>query len=222
MYPFHSRRVDEDLEFRQRQRHVGDSGGSQFEGDVGLDVARLVQLVVVGAQGSVDHLHIAANDAVVIQVGHLIQLGGKLFVQLGFCLGVLLAGRILALLEQGKQQLGDIRVTGQGLFNIGLAEGDAGLTHVFGIGAQHRHLAAGETRPQYQPVEAVIFQLLVPDGSKRLLEALLALGQIKGLLAVQQHGEVEDPEQIAPRCANLIRGLADHPQSHVLQHRQHV
>lgn len=39
---------------------------------------------------------------------------------------------------------------------------------------------------------------------------------------MQQHGEVEDPEQIATRSANLIRSLADHPQSHVLQHRQHI
>ncbi len=222
VHPFHPRRVDEDLELRQRQRHVGDAGGGQLEGDVGLDVARLVQLVVVGAQGGVDHLHIAADDAIVVQVGNLIELGGELLVQLGLYLGVLLAGRIQALFEQGEQQLGDIRVAGQGLFDIGLAEGDAGLTHVFGIGAQHGYLTTGEAGAQHQPVEAVIFQLLVPDGRKSLLEALLALLQIERLLPMQQHGEVEDPEDVARRGAHLIRGFADDPQPHVFQHGQDV
>ncbi len=196
MHPFHSRRVDEDLEFGQRQRHVGNAGRCQLEGDIGLDLPSLVQLVVVGAQGGVDHLHKAADDAIVVQVRDLIQFGRQLIMELGLYLGILLASRIEALLEQGKQQLGDVRITGKRLFDIGLAEGDTGLAHVFCIGTQHRNLTTREAGPQYQTVEAVIFQPLVPDGGEGFLEALLALLQIKGLFTAQQHGEVEDPEYI--------------------------
>ncbi|MNG72860.1 hypothetical protein D3C79_312940 [compost metagenome] len=222
MHPFHPRRVDEDLEFRQRQRHVGDAGGGQLEGDVGLGLTLLIRLVVVGAQGGVDHLHVAADDAIVVQVRHLIQLGGELLVQLGLGLGILLARGVEALLEQGEQQLCDVGITGQGLLDIGLAEGDAGLAHVFRIGAQHRDLTTGEAGPQHQTVEAVIFQGLVPDGGEGLLEALLALGQIEWLIAAQQHGEVEDPEDLATRGAHLIGRLTDDAQPHVFQHGQDV
>ncbi len=92
--------------------------------------------------------------------------------------------------------MGDVRITGKRLFDIGLAEGDTGLAHVFCIGTQHRNLTTREAGPQYQTVEAVIFQPLVPDGGEGFLEALLALLQIKGLFTAQQHGEVEDPEYI--------------------------
>ena len=142
--------------------------------------------------------------------------------QLGLHLGILLDGRIQALFEQSEQQLGDVRITGQGLLDIGLAEGDAGLAHVFGIGPQHGYLTTGEAGPQHQTVEAVIFQGLVPDGGEGLLEALLALLQIERLLTAQQHGEIEDPEHLAGGGPYLIRGLADDAQPHVFQHGQDV
>ncbi len=55
--------------------------------------------------------------------------------------------------------------TGQHLLHVGLAEGGAGLAQVFGVGAQHHHLAPGEPGAQHQLVESVAFQRLRRPGT---------------------------------------------------------
>ena len=57
--------------------------------------------------------------------------------------------------EQLHQLAGDDRVGGQGVLDVALAEGGAGLALVLGVGPQHRDLAAGQTGQQDEAVEAV-------------------------------------------------------------------
>ena len=81
VYPFHPGGIYKDFKFWQRQRHITDRLRSQLEGHIFLVIAIRRRLIEVGAQGRFNHFHITANNAVVIQIGHLVQLFHQLLVQ---------------------------------------------------------------------------------------------------------------------------------------------
>ena len=68
-------------------------------------------------------------------------------------------------------QAGDRRIGAERALHVVLAEGDAGLPQVLGVGAQDRDLAPGKPRPQHQPVQPVALQRAGPQLVDRLDKA---------------------------------------------------
>jgi hypothetical protein len=68
-----ARRVDEDLELRPRLRQVGDRLRVELERQVRLAVRVGARWEVVGAQGGLDQGQVGAQDAVLVEAGHLVE-----------------------------------------------------------------------------------------------------------------------------------------------------
>ena len=211
------RRVDPDLHQRAGQRQFLDGEGIELEGDVAL--ALLEEIRALSGEHEIEE---PAQDAVLVQIGHLVErLGYDLLDGLGHL------GRIgLALgVEQCPKQLihlaRDVGVAGQRLLHINQAEGDSRLAHVFGIGAQHADLAPVEPRAQHQFVESVVVHVAGENLGIGLVKDVLDrrdidLGPVGGL-----HAEIVQPD-VGPDPGRLkLEGhLGQHPQAHVLQRRQ--
>ena len=90
----HRRRVDVDLEQRGRLGDRGDVGGAQLErGDGAVGVER------VRAQRRVDQAELVAQDAVVVERGHRVEVGDDLLAQRRLGVLVALPRRVEAQLE---------------------------------------------------------------------------------------------------------------------------
>ncbi len=73
VHAFHARAVNEDFAIRTRLGQIRHPRRIQFEADAVWVLAVLVGLVIVGAQGRIDHIDEAAQDAVFVQAGHAIH-----------------------------------------------------------------------------------------------------------------------------------------------------
>ena len=183
-------------------------------------------LPVVGAQGAAHGVEEAPQDAVLVEGRHAFQRAGDL----GFeRLELLLAGigrrlaqrRIEARQEEIDHQSRDRRIGRQHALHVVLAEGDAGLPQILGVGAQDRDLAPGQPGAQHQPIEPVAFQRARPYLVERLGEARACVGEIDRRLVggldaqhLQRHRLVARLEQ--------ERRLAQHAQPEVFRQRQDV
>ncbi len=174
MHTFDSRRVHEDLEHRQRQRHIRNICGPELEADIGFGVAVCIRLVIVGAQGCLDQIKEQAQHPVLTEVIHLVQTGVELQLQL------LLGGSALALAlialgietdtEKFQQGLGQRDMINKRRCNKGLAVRDSDLAHIARVRTQRGDLAPVEIGRQHQPVEAVILRLSVPDPLEQIFK----------------------------------------------------
>ena len=80
--------------------------------------------------------------------------------------------------KRSTSQPGDRRIGAERALHVVLAEGDAGLAQVLGVGAQDRDLAPGEPGAQHQPVQPVALQRAGPQLVERLGEARPDRGEI--------------------------------------------
>jgi hypothetical protein len=86
--------------------------------------------------------------------------------------------RIEARLEQVDHAARDRRIGDKRALHIVLAERNAGLAQVLGIGAQQCHLAPGQAPPPAPAVQAVVLQRARPQMLERLDEARPDRGEI--------------------------------------------
>ena len=133
------------------------------------------------------------------------------------------AVRIEARAEQLDQQARDVGVRGERGLDERLRQREADLPHVLRVRAQHDDLFGGNARGDDQPVEVVALDFAAEDAAERILEHLVQrvdlhvdAGQ-RRLDAEVVHGDRRHPLRRDP-----VRMLVEHPQAHVLEHRQAV
>ena len=125
--------------------------------------------------------------------------------------------------EQVDQLPGQVRVVGQGLFHIGLAELLPGLQPELAVGAQYGDLTPGQPGNGDEPVEAVVLDLAGPDFREAILEGVLHVDGVQLDPALAEHAEIVNPVALlAAGGRDSIGGLLDHLEAHVLEHRQNV
>ena len=144
MHALHGRRIDEDFAPGARRRQVVQPGAVEFHGEIRLGRAVLVFLPEAGAQHRVYHILEAANDAVVVQRGNVLQRRVDLLFD-----GVHRPGAVAGIrgivpgMKQCRQQAGDIGISHQRLLHIGQAEGHRRLAQELARGPQDGDVAPG-------------------------------------------------------------------------------
>src|SRR5262249_35492284 len=137
MHRLDARAVDGYLDQRARQRQLVERARIELEGEERLPLILCSALEEIGAQRRLDDVEVAAQDAVLVEVGAPVEAALDLRDDRGSPLiRTLLVGRIEQGAEQLDQHAGDRRVARQRLLHIGLAEGDGGLAQILAVGAQ--------------------------------------------------------------------------------------
>ncbi len=149
---FHPRRIHEHFHVHARQRQFLDALAVQLHRHVPLRLSIRERLEKIGAQGAVHEIEVAAQDTVFVGIGDAVQgrvdvLADALNLR-GSCLHFRrrVERRVEGGEEQIHQQAPEFRMGGEGVFDIGLAEGESGLAQVLRISAQDRHFTPGEVR----------------------------------------------------------------------------
>ena len=220
VHAFHTRAVDPDFKHRARLRQEGNQLGFQLEGHIGLELAVGILLPEVGAAGSQNHGQEAVQDAVFIQVGHIVQ---QLFhfSQQHVGAGVVGIHRVQAGHKQRHQTTGDFRIVGHALFQIVLAEGEAALTQILGQCTHQRDFTPVQAGNQRQTVEAVVFATLGKHLGQQLLEVFLY--RFAGHLfeeGTHVQAKVADPYRRTVFTLDTVRMLVTYLDAHVFQNRQ--
>ena len=226
VHAFDARAVDEDLELRHRSRDVRDQARAELEAEVVLGLAVGTVLEEVGAQGGLDQVQVAPQDAVLVEHRNVVQRGEDgLFEPLLFVFQILggqLARQVETGAEQAHQLLGDIGMVHQGRRDIAQVEAQADLLEVARVGAQQRHVAPGHRGGQHQAVEAVVLGRALDDADEGILQGLVELLDIDIDAFGGGEGEVVNPELAAIGAAQLVGEFAKHAQAEVLQDRQDI
>ncbi len=114
---------------------------------------------------------------------------------------------------------------GQGLFHIDLGIGNTHLAQTTAIGAQDQNLAPIQTTPRDQGIEAVAFDLAAPNAGKGVFELFLDCRDIDVAAVARFQTEVVDHQHlgaVAVVAADFVRDFVDHPEAHMLEHRQGI
>ena len=176
--PFDAGRIDEDLVERPRQRQAFHLGAFELERDGLARQPVALELEEVGADRRLDEVDEAAQDAVVVEAGDVLQLlldGGA---DRGFGRGALrlvLDPRIEARIEQLDESRGDGAVPGEGLGEIILRVGDLDLAQVAAERPHHGDVAPAEPRLEDEAVEGVRLGEAPEQGEQRRLDQILDL-----------------------------------------------
>ena len=224
---FHARAVDENLDQRPGRRQLVEGAAVDLEGDPFLGPAVRRGLPVVGAQRAVERVEEAPQDAVLVERRHRLERGGELVLEridalLARVRRGLAQGGIEARHEEVGHQAGDRRVGAERALHVILAEGDAGLPQVLGVGAQDRDLAPGKPRPQHQPVQPVAFQRACPQFVDRLDKARSDAGEIDRRLVDGLDAQHLQGHGLAAGRVQQERHFAQHPEPEMLGRRQDV
>ena len=226
------RAVDEDLELRARRGEVGDRARVELQRDVAVELGAVTPLlVVVRAQPGPDDPEEGPDDPVVVQAGDVVE---GVEHALGDLVGLLGAGgvggpAVAVGVEAGPPQrdqvAGHAGVRDQGVLEVVLRVGGAGLPEVLRDGAQDDDLAPGQVRGQDELVEPVGLGTAVPDrgdGSlEQLAEAVVRAGVPERPLG-HAEAEVVDVQGGAVGPLDLERLLVDDLDAHVGEDRQDV
>ena len=224
MHALDARRIDEDLVERARQRQPVDPGAVELEGDGLARLSVRADLEEVCAQGGIDQVDEAAQDAVVVEAGD----GVEGLLDLGMFLGhalLALAGwhaRVELGREIGEEARRDVGMAGQRVGDIALGIGCAGLAQIAAEGPQQGGLTPAEAGDQHELVEPVGFRETTElrhqcrfDGRIEMLDIDLAV-----VGALQRHIMEPDPDRVAIALRHDVVGpLVDDAEAHVLQHR---
>ncbi len=242
MHAFDPWTVDEDLEFRARQRQIRDLAGIELEGDVALGLARGVRLIEVGSQSGLHEIHIRAQNAVFIEARDFVEIGADLrdqlvgvalaafgdgFVggagRLGAVAGGLAGGRRVEMgFEEANEVASDGGVGPQRALHVRLAERHAGLQKVAAIGPQYRDLAGVEAGAEQEAIETVVLDFTAPGGGESVLEVCFQARVIDVETLAVLELEILDPRGAAFRPHEFVGALGDDPEAEVLQHGQQV
>ena len=139
MHAFHPRRVDPDLEHRLRLGQARHLRRIELERQVRLRLSVAAPVEMIGAHRRVDHAEELPQDAVFVEIRHLVERG---FDFREHALGALVAHlaiflcRIEAHEEQFEKLARDRRIAGERAFDIRIAEGRSDLPQILRIRAQ--------------------------------------------------------------------------------------
>ncbi|MDT4823321.1 hypothetical protein FQZ97_565440 [compost metagenome] len=226
MHAFHARAIDEDLELGHRPRDIRNQARAELEAEIGLVLPGGVGLVEVGAQGGLDQVQVAPQDAVFVEHRDIVQLAEdgvlELLLLVFQVIGRQLARQVEAGLEQAHQLLGDVGVVEQGAGDVGQVEAQADLLQVARIGTQQGHIAPGHRGGQHQAVEGVVLGMAADDMHEGVLQGVVELLDIDVIAQGAGEGEVVDPVLAAVLARQAIGELTEHAQAEVFQDRQHV
>ena len=226
VYALDARAVDEDFELGHWSRNVGNRAGVELEAEVWLGLTTGIGLIEVGAQGGLDQIQIAPEDAVLVEHRDIVQRGENGLLQLlllGFqVVAGELAGQVETGLEQTHQLAGDVGMVDQRAGDVAVIEAQTDLLEVTGIGPQHRHITPRQTGGQHQTVEGIVLGIAVDDVHEGILQGLVEHLNIRHLGAGIGEGEIVNPELAAILAAQAVGELAQHPQAEVFQNRQHI
>ena len=251
VHPLEPGRVDEDLETRPRLRHLVHARRVDLEGEARPVAAVRRALVVVGAKGPVDELEVRAEDPVLVEARDRLEapedplrdrvrggvVGGRRAApRRGLVRGrgstgqlrprprPTRPGRVEAGVEEAHKLAHEPRVAAQGVLHIGLAEAEADLPQVPGVGPEHGDLAPVEAGRECEAVEAVVLRLPRPHPGEAPLERPAHRGEVRraGAGPLPEPEVVEPHRRARPGAAKLARVLVLHPQAHVLEHREGV
>ena len=216
VHPFDTRGIDPYLEQRFGLGHTRHLARLELQRQIGLVPANCGFLPQVGACGCGDGSEELAQYPVVIQAGNICKTGFDALAQaLLRRLPILSQARIETGIEEGHDGLGNRCVPVQGSFNVGLAEGEAELLEVTGVGAQHADGPRIEIGGEHQFVQVVAFHVATPGQRKQRLESLLDTRQLGICTHLQAH--VVNPQGVA---ANPVGVLVQHPRSQPFEHGQ--
>ena len=212
----HLGRVDVDLVQRRRLRHRGHVGGAQLEGGRGAAV-----LEGARAQRRVDQRQLVAQDAVVVERDHRLEVGEDLVAQAALGGLVALARGVEAGLEVAHELGRQGGVGHQHVVLVALGEARAHALAVLAVGAQDRELAAVQARGDDEPVERVALGVAAPDGRDHLGHAGPARLDVQRRAVGAEDAELLHPDLVL--LAGQARGeLLQHPQPEVLEHRHRL
>jgi hypothetical protein len=96
------------------------------------------------------------------------------------------------------------------------------LQDVFAVGPEHGDVGGGETRRQYQPVEAVVLDAAGPGLLERDLEGFPDRVDVDGMAVGDPHAEVVHGEDGTAGRFDAMRLLVEDLEAHVLEDRQGV
>ena len=226
VHTFDAWRVHEDFKLRHGLRQLRDRMRVELEAEVRLVLAVGVGLVEVGAQGRLDQVQVATQDAVFVEHLNVVQgRKNRLFQALLLVFQVVageLARQVETGLEQPGQLAGDVGVVVQGAGDVTQVEAQADLLQVTGVGTQQCHVAPRQAGSQYQAVERIVFSVAVHDVHKRILQGVVELLDVQVHAFGGDEREVMDPELTAIGMTQTVRELTQHTQAEVFQDRQHV
>ena len=224
MHAFHFRRIDENLHQRPRRGQLIQFLRIQLDGDIGFGIAVLVRLEEIRAQGAVEDVAQAADDAVVVEDRHVVQrcIDARMD-RFGGLFAALLFG-IVADGEEFDQEIGDVRIPEQRRLDIVLAEIESGLAQIFRRRAQDRHVAPRQACRDDELVQPVAFGRTGHDRLERIFQRRLLARQIGGAVVGAFHQEIEHRRVAAPAVACFQRDrigiFGDHAEAKVFEHRQ--
>src|SRR6185437_8317404 len=165
------------LDERPRRRQQIDLEARQLDRQIGLRLARRRALIVVGAQALAHEQQKAAQDAVFVEIGNVVE---ALLDRRDDAFDVRdvtrpaiprLRRRVELPLEQRDEKPGYGGMGRQRVFHIRLAEGAACLAQDLGIETQDDDLVPRQPGGEDEAVEAVIFHLAGRYAAQRVFEA---------------------------------------------------
>ena len=145
MYAFHTRRIDENLIQRTRQRHAIELAAIEFDDDGGLCLSVVVDLIKIGADRRLHCIDEAPQNSVLVQALDFLQSGFDLRQRRGFALRALLhrdfEPRIEPQMEQRHDPARDRGMLAQRRPHVVLRERHADLPQETRHRADQRHIA---------------------------------------------------------------------------------
>lgn len=198
MYAFKAWAVDENLELRYRSGNVRNESRTELEAEVGFGLAVGSALEKVAAQGGLDQVQIAPQDAVLVEYRHIVERSENRLLQLMLLVlqvfGRQLARQIKARTEQTHQLAGNLGMIDQRGGDIAEIEAQANLLEIARIGTQQGHLAPWHRSAQDQAVEGIVFRLTSHDMHEGILQGVVELLDIRLHAFGGDKGEIMNPE----------------------------
>ncbi|CRM91320.1 hypothetical protein [Pseudomonas sp. 22 E 5] len=226
VHAFNSWRVHKDFKLRHRLGQLGDGTRVELEAEVRLVLAVGVGLIEVGAQGGLDQVQVAPQDAVLVEHLNVVQGAEDRLLQALLLVFQVIGGELARQVETGLEQpgqlAGDVGVVVQGAGDVTEVEAQADLLEVTRIGTQQRDVAPWQAGGEYQAVERIVLGIAMHDMHERVLQGVVELLDIQVHAFGGDERKVMDPELAAIGVAQAIRELAQHAQTEVFQDRQHV
>ena len=220
MNAFDQRRINKDFPHRLR------FGQSRYALRVDLDrVVRLrgivLALEIIAAHGGENGGEELAQDAVIVQIGHVVQrLQDLRFKRTGLCRVVEVALRVKASEEEFEQLAGDAGMGCQRLFNVGLAECETGLPQILGIGTQDGNFSPVELGGKNQSVEVVTLGSTGQHMTEGVLKKTADSIDIQFFGPLENQAKIMQPYGWPVRTLDFIRTLFKNPDAHVFEHGQ--
>ena len=207
MHAFDTRRIDENLIQRPRQRHIVELAARELDRDQFLRLAVVIKLIEVGADRGLHRVDEAAQDAILVEAVDCLQRGldrggdGGLARRAFVCEHAEM--RVEADVEQSHDLRRDAGVLAQRRPHVVLRKRHADLAQKARQRADQRDIAPDQPGRQHQRVIAVILGASAHDGEEAALDLFPSASRSNGWprCAFQRH--VMEPDVRASSCGSM-------------------